>query len=214
MTGTQIRELQANGFEVGSHTLDHCYLTTVNDETAMFQIVQGKTELERVLGRSVSGFCYPGGKYYKRHVEMVAKAGFRYARSTANFYADIPSEPFTVPVSLQCYPHRPDVYMRNFVRSGAWSLRMRGLRVALAHRSLLSQLQNTLDMTCKQGGIFHLWGHSWELDKSDGWVVLENFLRYAAHCIPVENRLSNLDTLHRKLVLADQAVGDQSHLTV
>lgn len=201
MTGEQLRALQAGGFEIGSHTLDHCYLTTVDDATAKFQIVQGKTELEQALGQAVPGFCYPGGKHRKRHVEMVEKAGFRYARHTYNFYADPDSNPFIMPVTLQIYPHGRFVYARNFVRHSAWGRRMRMFGAAMSHRDLLEKLRSTLDITCEQGGVFHLWGHSWEMDRFDGWTVLENFLRYAAQCIPAENRLSNLDTLYRGGVL-------------
>jgi hypothetical protein len=202
MTGEQLRALQAGGFEIGSHTLDHCYLTTVDDATATFQIVQGKTELEQVLGQAVSGFCYPGGKNHKRHVEMVEKAGFRYARHTINFHADVSPKPFAMPVTLQFYPHRPNVYLRNFIRYGAWPRRVRMLGAVMTHRNLLSLLCGSLDEVCEQSGVFHLWGHSWELDMFGGWAVLENFLRYAAQCIPAENRLSNLYTLCWRGVLS------------
>ncbi|GAB7548894.1 hypothetical protein CS8_085910 [Cupriavidus sp. 8B] len=41
------------------------------------------------------------------------------------------------------------------------------------------------------GGIFHLWGHSWELDSFGGWQVLEDFLRFGADYFPKENRVTN-----------------------
>ncbi len=206
MTGEQFRALQAGGFEIGSHTLDHCYLTTVDDATATFQIVQGKAALEQTLGQAVPGFCYPGGKHRKRHVEMVEKAGFCYARNTINFHADVAPKPLAMAVTLQFYPHRPDIYLRNFVRHGAWPQRVRLLKAVLPHHDLLSRLRSSLDVACEQNGVFHLWGHSWELDRFDGWAMLDDFLRYAAERIPQKNRLSNLDTLRQRRVLANQTI--------
>jgi peptidoglycan/xylan/chitin deacetylase (PgdA/CDA1 family) len=210
MTGTQLRELQAGGFEIGSHTLDHCYLTTVDDATAAYQIIQGKIELEQALGQAVPGFCYPGGKHKKRHVAMVDKAGFHYARHIINFHADVAPNPFTMPVSIQLYPHRPDVYLRNFVHHGAWRQRTRMLTAALSHHDLPTRLKSTFDVAWKEDGVFHLWGHSWELDQFDGWAVLEDFLRYVAERVPPENRLSSLDTLHRRRVLSSKIIQNYS----
>jgi peptidoglycan/xylan/chitin deacetylase (PgdA/CDA1 family) len=206
MTGAQLRELQAGGLEIGSHTLDHCYLTTVDDATAKLQIIQGKTELENALGQAVPGFCYPGGKYHKRHVKMVDEAGFRYARHIVNLHADVAPNPFAMPVSIQLYPHRPDVYLRNFVLHGSWRQRTRMLAAALSQPDLLSRLKSVLDVACMQNGVFHLWGHSWELDLFDGWPVLDLFLRYAAERIPPENRLSNMDTLLWRQVLVNGTI--------
>jgi hypothetical protein len=39
--------------------------------------------------------------------------------------------------------------------------------------------------------MFHLWGHSWELEKFDGWQILEAFLSYAAERVPQRSRMTN-----------------------
>lgn len=196
MTGEQLRALQLSGFEVGSHTLDHCYLTTVDDSTAASQIVRGKAELEQILGRPVPGFCYPGGKYRMSHMEQVRRAGFRYARNTENFHLRPGPNPYALPVTLQLYPHSRNVYLRNFVRHVS-SRRVGMLGAAISRSTLRERLRHTLDVTCAQGGIFHLWGHSWEMEQFGGWAELEDFLRYAAERIPQEDRLSNVSLLRR-----------------
>ena len=33
----------------------------------------------------------------------------------------------------------------------------------------MARLQAVLDHVCAYGGVFHLWGHSWELEAFDGW---------------------------------------------
>lgn len=201
MTAAQMRSLHAGGFEIGSHTLDHCYLTTVDDSTAAAQIAQGKSELEQVLGRTVPGFCYPGGKHHARHVSMVRQTGFSYARHTVNFHTDVLPEPLLMPVGLQCYPHRRDVFLRNYARYGDWPRRTSMLVRVLRHADLAARLRDALDLVCRQGGVFHLWGHTWELDQFDGWALLDDFLRYASERIPPAQRLSNLDTLRHRQVL-------------
>lgn len=202
MSGRQFRDLLAGGFEIGSHTLDHCYLTRVDDGTARHQIVQGKALLEQALGQVVPGFCYPRGKCRKRHKDMVRAAGFDYARTTENLHSGISADVFSVPVTLQFYPHPPAVFLRNFIRYGSWLQRSQMLSLALSRRDLLSRLKGALDAVCLQGGVFHLWGHSWELDQFGGWKLLEEFFCYAAEKIPSEDRLTNLAVLRRRLALS------------
>lgn len=99
------------------------------------------------------------------------------------------------PVSLQCYPHRRDVYLRNYIRGGDWSRRASMLASVLPHQDLQARMRSMLDAVCARGGVFHLWGHSWEMDQFNGWQTLDSFLRYAAERIPATHRLSNLDVL-------------------
>jgi peptidoglycan/xylan/chitin deacetylase (PgdA/CDA1 family) len=178
-------------FEIGSHTIDHCYLNTVGVAEARRQIVAGKHRLEQVLARRVIGFCYPGGHYTLEHRQMVVDAGFDYARTVANFYRTLLTDPFSMPTTIQYYPHTRNVFITNFFNGGEWRRRSGLFCVSVAEGDLMSRLRRLLDYVCIRGGVFHLWGHSWELDRFDGWRQLDNFLRYAADRIPVERRLSN-----------------------
>ena len=93
MRAEQIREL-ASRFELGSHTLEHSFLTGLPPQQAYRQIVDGKRTLEDMLGQSVQGFCYPGGKFHALHCKQVKAAGFLYARTTQNLRFDIGSNAF------------------------------------------------------------------------------------------------------------------------
>lgn len=201
MSAQQIRSLRQGGFEIGSHTLDHWYLTGGDDTTARYQVSEGKDQLEQVLGEAVHGFCYPGGRFGKRHVEMVRAAGFAYARTVENFRMDIPKDSLSMPVGLQLYPHSSAAMLRNFIRGGNWCHRHKIFGQVVSERNLLKRLMATLDMVCNDGGVFHLWGHSWELGQFAGWSVLHEFLGYASDRIPREARLSNIDVLNIKGVL-------------
>ena len=39
--------------------------------------------------------------------------------------------------------------------------------------------KKSLDYVIEHGGIWHLWGHSWEIDNYDLWSELEDVLVYA-----------------------------------
>ena len=182
-------------FEIGSHTIDHCYLKTVDAAEARRQIVEGKTRLEQILGHRVSGFCYPGGQRTLEVRQMVVDAGFDYARTSVNFHRTLRADLFGMPTTIQYYPHTGGAFVRNFIRRGEWGRRYGLFRLALRRGDFMSRLQAMLDHVCFHGGVFHLWGHSWEFGNFDGWRQLDGFLRYAAERIPAERRLSNREVL-------------------
>ncbi len=194
MTSGEMRRL-GQGFEIGSHTIDHCYLQTVDGAEARRQIEGGKTRLEQILGQRVSGFCYPGGRYTLEHRQMVVDAGFDYARTVVNFHRMLPADPFCMPTTIQFYPHERSVFVKNLLKQGEWRRRSSLFWVAVTNQELMPRLCALLDRVCARGGVFHLWGHSWELERFDGWRQLDSFLRYAAGRIPAEGRLNNRELL-------------------
>jgi peptidoglycan/xylan/chitin deacetylase (PgdA/CDA1 family) len=190
MPPADLRRLD-QAFEIGSHTIDHCYLSSVGAVEARRQIRGGKDQIEQILGHEVAGFSYPGGHWTPEHRQMVGEAGFEYARTTATFRRTQPVDAFTMPTTIQYYPHTRGVYMRQFIGRGAWGEPAGLFRVAVMTGDFPSRLRRLLDHVCLRGGVFHLWGHSRELDGFDGWRHLESFLRYAAARVPAEGRLSN-----------------------
>ena len=182
-------------FEIGSHTIDHCPLTRSLSTEARRQIVGGKDQIEQVLGYGVSGFCYVNGQYTFAHRQMVVDAGFAYARTITSLHRTLPADPFAMPTTLPYYPHTRQACVRHFIRRGEWGRRTGLLRVSLGYRDFIARLRGVLDHVCLHGGVFHLWGHSWELDAFDGWRHLDDFLRYAADRIPPDDRLTNHEVL-------------------
>jgi peptidoglycan/xylan/chitin deacetylase (PgdA/CDA1 family) len=182
-------------FEIGSHTIDHCYLNTVGAAEARRQIVGGKNQLEQILGCGVSGFCYPSGHCTLEHRQMVAEAGFDYARTTATFHRTLRADPFGMPTTIQYYAHNRSLCVWHFISRGEWGRRKALFWASLGWGDFMSRLRRMLDHVCVHGGVFHLWGHSWELERFDGWQQLDGFLRYAAELIPAEGRLTNREVL-------------------
>lgn len=189
-----LRELGAR-CELASHTLDHCYLTTVPAAEARQQIRDGRAALEDVLGHRVTGFCYPGGQYAPAHRDMVRDEGFAYARTTVNLRFDAGDDAHQRPTTLQFYPHPRLTYAKNWLRRGDWALRAPLALRALSGPDLLPLMKWALHRALDRGGHFHLWGHSWEIDDFGGWGLLDEFLLYAADVVPPARRLTNHQAL-------------------
>lgn len=80
------QELVRHGMEIGSHTLTHRKLTWLQPEEARREIADSKRFLEDELGRPVSTFCYPNGRFNLRILQEVRRAGYRGACSTIPGY--------------------------------------------------------------------------------------------------------------------------------
>lgn len=174
LAGSVLRQLDTR-FEIGSHTLDHQYLDRLDGKQCKRQIFDGKAALEHLLGHPVPGFCYPGGRFGSAQQEAVRRAGFRYARSTMNLRFDAGHERFAMPTTIQFYPHRADVYLRNFLRGGAWLARSNALLLALRHHRWQERINALFAHACDHGLLFHLWCHGWEIDQLDAWAALDQF---------------------------------------
>ncbi|WP_199453851.1 polysaccharide deacetylase family protein [Marinobacter sp. bablab_jr008] len=77
---SQIREIAGAGFEIGSHSVSHPVMTSLDDESLRFELLQSKLEIERQIGRQVTSFCYPNGQpidFDERVKTEVRRAGYR-----------------------------------------------------------------------------------------------------------------------------------------
>ena len=190
MDAAALRRLDA-GFEIGSHTQDHSYANRLPAAEWAQQVMSGKAGLEQLLGHGVAGFCYPGGKLKASSRAAVQAAGFAYARTIVNLQTATGSDPFTLPTTLQMYPHRRAVLLRNWLRGGAWQVRAPAAWQALRAPGHAAQLLALLAQTLAHDGVFHLWGHSWELEQHGLWPALDSFLATAAGMVPAQARVNN-----------------------
>jgi peptidoglycan/xylan/chitin deacetylase (PgdA/CDA1 family) len=82
MSADQVRQMDASGMVIGSHTVHHVDLTSVPTEVARAEIDAGKSALEGLLGHPVLDFAYPYGGFNATVEQMVRDAGFRDAVTT------------------------------------------------------------------------------------------------------------------------------------
>jgi peptidoglycan-N-acetylglucosamine deacetylase len=190
MTTGELRTL-GGSFEIGGHSIDHVRLTGLSTVERDRQLCDGKRRVEDELGRAIAGFCYPGGAHDHTLRVAVQAAGFRYARTVANLLLDPPRDRYRVGTTLQLFPHGRTTYLKNFALRGDWRARTLPLAICLSHDSLDDCLEHVLRFAAWRGGVFHLWGHSWEIDAFGLWGALERFLRVAGGLVAREHRISN-----------------------
>jgi len=143
----------ARDFEIGSHTLSHTLLTRIPLAKAEREIIGGKSILKAVLNKEITKFCYPRGYYNEEIKQLVRLAGFKEARTTKVLYTNV-DDPFETNTSVH-------IYNRKEYGDDGW------MKVAL----------EMLDKTKYENGIYHLWSHSWEIDKYDWWEPLEQLFK-------------------------------------
>ena len=168
------------GFEIGGHGQDHVVLTGLPLATVREQVTQNKQWLEGVLGRPLRGFCYIRGEWDRGVADVVRSVGFSYARAVTGFHGDAGRDAFAIPTTAQFFPHGALPILRHFVRRGVSVERLGFAALALRHRALPQRIAAMAEACLAQGGCFHLWGHSWELDAHDLWGQLDETLRVLA----------------------------------
>ncbi|MFI8106670.1 polysaccharide deacetylase family protein [Streptomyces sp. NPDC086023] len=179
-----IREL-AERFEIGGHTLTHRRLPRLTDAEATHEMRAGKEEVEAVTGTPVTSFCYPRGEYTGAHVASARALGFRCARTVRRHsLADGP--PLELPTTVHAFAHRLDGPTAfRLARGRPWTAA--GLFLRWDELAL-----RWFDLCLELGGVFHLWGHSWEVEARHDWRRLERVLSHVGGR-PGVRYLSNRD---------------------
>jgi peptidoglycan/xylan/chitin deacetylase (PgdA/CDA1 family) len=174
MGPAQLREL-AGRFEIGAHTLNHVKLTGVSDAAAEAEIRGSKRWVEEATGRRCEMFCYPGGLFRPAHQAMVRKAGFLGDRTVEFLSTKQPRRAgrfATLATSVQAYPHSGVDYLRNLLkrrRIGA----VCGYPLHFSGKTWMELTDRLLVRAVRDGGVFHLWGHSWEVQEQGLWGELD-----------------------------------------
>jgi len=73
MTRSQLREMQAHGMEIASHTVHHENLSVMGQEELEMELRDSKMYLETLLGKPVCALAYPCGKADRAVREMAKK---------------------------------------------------------------------------------------------------------------------------------------------
>jgi peptidoglycan/xylan/chitin deacetylase (PgdA/CDA1 family) len=81
LTWNQISELSNWGIEFGAHTRTHPDLTLITASNAADEICESKSIIEEKLGKEISTFAYPYGKFHS-HTRNIAEKTFKAACST------------------------------------------------------------------------------------------------------------------------------------
>ena len=103
MSKSQVAGLVRAGMHVGGHTVNHPILTRIGEETALREMLEGKSALEEMTQQPVRLFAYPNGRpdtdYSLRDVSLAERAGFKAAFCTARGSASKGDDIFQLPRS-------------------------------------------------------------------------------------------------------------------
>jgi peptidoglycan/xylan/chitin deacetylase (PgdA/CDA1 family) len=82
MERADVAAVAAEGIEIGSHTLSHRRLSTLDLATARDELVRSRAALEAIDGVRVEGIAYPYGDATPWIADLAQLAGYRYACAT------------------------------------------------------------------------------------------------------------------------------------
>lgn len=176
----EIRDLAAGSFEIGGHTVSHRSLTELTHKERAREVLECKRILEDRLGSEIKSFCYPNGKLNRETVRCVEEAGYQGARTTRMLRSSFEFPRFEMPTTLQAFPHPALAYLRNTIKGRnlgglvGFALRLHRDRGWVELGKLL------FDQVLEDGGFWHLYGHSWELESLNLWGQLEDLLSHVA----------------------------------
>jgi len=131
MTWAQAREIRAAGHAIGSHTMSHRVLATLEPEAQAREIKDSKRNLEAVLGGDVVSFAYPvGGPQHVNHhsVALAREAGYAQAFMFLTGTAELPlADRFQIP--------RESAVSMDVLKAKALLPRLMGMQVSAAARA-------------------------------------------------------------------------------
>lgn len=81
MTPTQVKDISIKGQEIGGHTITHTDLTTLINTEIDKEIIDSKTYLQNLTGKTVNTLAYPYGSFNTTVKNRTTKAGYTNARS-------------------------------------------------------------------------------------------------------------------------------------
>ncbi len=148
-------------YEIGSHTITHSLLTRISEENAAKEIFASRQMLRTLTGQEITGFCYPRG-YANDHIrKMVKDAGYTWARSVEVGLIQDSEDPFWTGTTVHVLDKRKEQENIGWLEYARYKLDL---------------ASTTKDST------FHLFGHSWEIDRDSQWQALDTFLGELAQC--------------------------------
>jgi peptidoglycan/xylan/chitin deacetylase (PgdA/CDA1 family) len=72
----ELRALAEAGWEIGSHSCTHAYLSHLDDARLWREVWESRVEIEQRIGAPAESFCLPYGRGDQRVFQTVAKAGY------------------------------------------------------------------------------------------------------------------------------------------
>jgi peptidoglycan-N-acetylglucosamine deacetylase len=172
---SDLKSLSQENFDIHSHTLNHVYLNKLSSEKQAFEIKSGKAYVEDAVGKQDDIFCYPGGKYNAKTIDLVKEAGFKYARTvTMGSECAYSLNNYEMPTTCIIGPLTNFQILKHSLKR--LSLR-RGVAIAKINNAIIKKTWKPGNHNLNQPHCYHFWGHSWEIERHNLWDHLEALLQ-------------------------------------
>lgn len=178
---SDLRTLAGMGFEIGAHGLSHLVLPQCTKKVLTREVETCKQRLEDMLGSEVRMFAYPRGRYSSMAIRAVKQAGYAGARTTQMLAQGLSFDPYRMPTTVHVFPHSKSDYVRNTARAANFGAGWKYLTQLRQVDRWVELAKILFDSISQEGGIFHLYGHSWEIGELDLWDELREVLDYVSH---------------------------------
>lgn len=180
----QIHHL-SNVVEVGGHTMSHRVLTHITYEKCRSEIFNCKAWLEDTTGKPVHTFCPPTGRFNNRHISLQKEAGFTSMRTVEMLRYSLKineaKEFIVLPTTIQVYNHAQSSYLKNSLKRFQINSCIEVFKRYHSEWQVMgAKFIDQINQGLGNKGTdyyFHLWGHSWEIEKYSLWHSLEIFFK-------------------------------------
>ncbi len=174
----------SQSFEVGSHTVSHHSLPSLSENASLLELSKSKSDLDELLGKNTSTFCYPYGNYNDSVIKQVRSVGYKYARTFDPYHFEVPKDLFQINVGVWAEPHG-FFYSRGAKNTLNLLKTLLGREVFANSVGSLMRIRNWLELSKRmfdifmaRGSVFHLVGHAWRIEENNEWGKLEELLTY------------------------------------
>jgi Predicted xylanase/chitin deacetylase len=162
--------------DIGGHTLNHLYLNGLNEKEAQFEITQCKIKLEEIIGKPITAFCFPGGKYSNRDIALIKKAGFLFGRTTKLLSESEPNR-HLMHTTVQAYNHSSTTLIKHCIKHFNFSSISKNSGFLSYDKNFLKLAEYNIQRYSETNQVFHIWGHSWEIEQFNLWKRLEDVFK-------------------------------------
>ena len=206
LTKAEIKQLFA-GHEVSVHSANHPGLTILSKIDVVYEVVEDRKELERLMEYPVRGMAYPFGNTNDFVVETITGLGIEYARTVEDTYT------FNIPENFLKW--HPTVHQ--FAKAFWEPNNPESDKKELARfYQLIDDFKSTKELS-----LLDIWGHSWEMaNNQNKWDETEKFFKLLAnnsdiHYTTQIDLVDYINAFHNlKFSVEKNMVINQSSLTI
>lgn len=97
LSAEEIKSLMKDGWTLGNHSATHADFWNLSSQQITHEVITSKSLLEKKYGEKITYFAFPKGRYTKKVLQTVKKAGYTLGLSMNDGFINQYTNPFLVP---------------------------------------------------------------------------------------------------------------------